>query len=87
MVIVASLEFVTPTPPLKGRGFPRIPRGLALCQGLPERFVGFTAWKRTPHFPIGFPILGASPFQGQKASAPVGPSDLLPTPGFSTVIV
>jgi hypothetical protein len=66
---------------------PASPGGLALCYGLPERFVGFPARMRTPHLPFGFPVLGASPFQGQKVSAPVGPSDLLPTQGCSTAIV
>ena len=64
-----------PHPALKRARFPRIPRGLALCQGLPERFVGFPARMRTPHLPIGFPVLGASQFRagGLGPGGTIGP--------------
>jgi len=49
--------------------------------GLPERFVGSPLGGALLIPPIGFPILGASPFQGRGASAPAGSPELPPHAG------
>jgi MoaA/NifB/PqqE/SkfB family radical SAM enzyme len=54
---------------------------------LPRAVCRISARKRTPHPSYRIPHSWGITFQGRGASAPVGPSDLLPTPGFSIIIV
>jgi hypothetical protein len=63
---------VTPSPHPQRPGFE---------PGLPERFVG-SPLGRALLIPLSGPHPWGITVQGRKASAPVGPSDLLPTPAL-----